>query len=61
MRLVPPRVVPPAQPLGRLAFAARFVRNPLEVVPREAYQAEFFRADEGAARAWVMGPALLKA
>ncbi|MGH8736776.1 MAG: cytochrome P450 [Burkholderiales bacterium] len=61
MRLVPPRVVPPAQPLGRLVFAARFVRNPLEVVPREAYQAEFFRADEGAARAWVMGPALLKA
>jgi cytochrome P450 len=60
MRLVPPRVVPSAKPLGRLAFAARFVRNPLEVVPREAYEAEFFRSGEGAARAWVMGPALLK-
>ena len=61
MRLVPPRVVPPAKPLGRLAFAARFVRNPLEVVPREAYETDFFRSGEAAARAWVMGPALLKA
>lgn len=61
MRLVPPHVVPPQRPLGRLAFAARFVRNPLEVVPREAYEADFFRRDEGAARAWIMGPALLKA
>jgi cytochrome P450 len=61
MRLVPPRVVPPEKPLGRLAFAARFVRNPLEVVPREAYEAEFFRQDEGAARAWIMGPAFIKA
>jgi cytochrome P450 len=60
MKLVPPRVVPPEKPLGRLAFAARFVRNPLEVVPREAYQAEFHRTHEGAPRAWVMGPALLK-
>jgi len=61
MKPVPPRIVPPEKPLSRLAFAARFVKNPLEVVPREAYQAEFFRQGEGAARAWIMGPDLLKA
>ncbi len=61
MRLVPPTVTPPGRPLGRAAFAARFVRNPLEVVPREAYEADFHRAGEDAARAWVTAPALLKA
>jgi cytochrome P450 len=61
MRLVPPTVTPPERPLGRAAFAARFVRNPLEAVPREAYESDFHRAREDAARAWVTAPALLKA
>jgi cytochrome P450 len=61
MRLVPPRVVPPEGPLGRLAFAARFVRNPLEVVPREAYETDFHRRGDDAPRAWITGPALVKA
>jgi len=62
MRLVPPRVTPPAKPLGRLAFVATFVRNPLEVVPQAAYETDFVRfGGEQAPRAWVTAPALLKA
>jgi cytochrome P450 len=57
---LPARVVPPEAPLGRLAFIARFVRNPLAVVPRAAYLEDFV-AVPGAPIAWVTGPALIRA
>lgn len=59
MSFVPPRIDPPARPLNRLAFVARFVRNPLAVVPRAAYEEDivFLR---GARIAWVTGPAMVK-
>ena len=60
-RLVPPRITPPAKPLGRLAFIATFVRNPLEVVPQGVYENDFHRdGGAGAARAWISGPSLIK-
>ena len=34
---VPPRIAPPERRLNRVAFIARFVRNPLSVVPRAAF------------------------
>jgi cytochrome P450 len=58
MRLVPPTVTAPERPLGRLAFAATFVRNPLEAVPRAAYREDFVRGSTG--RAWITSPALIK-
>ncbi|MGZ5047180.1 MAG: cytochrome P450 [Usitatibacter sp.] len=59
---IPPRVVPPAQPLGRLPFLRAFVRNPLDVLPRAVYEEDFV-AFGGARlpRAWVTSPALVKA
>lgn len=59
MSFVPPRVRAPEQPLGRLAFIARFVRNPLAVVPRAAYEEDLVFLP-GAALAWVTGPQLVK-
>jgi cytochrome P450 len=60
-RFTPPRIVPPSRRFGRLAFAATFVRNPLEVVPRAAYEEDFASLGEGASRVWVTSPALIKA
>ena len=59
--LVPPRIVPPPKPLGRFAFASAFVRNPLEVVPQQAYEEDFV-AFGGARspRAWVTSPSAVK-
>ena len=57
--LIPPRVVAPERPLGRLAFIARFVRNPLAVVPRAAYEEDIVFLP-GAPIAWVTGPQMLK-
>jgi cytochrome P450 len=56
---VPPRVVAPHKPLNRLAFVARFVRNPLAVVPRAAYEEDIVFLP-AAPIAWVTGPALVK-
>jgi cytochrome P450 len=56
----PARVVPPETPLSRLAFIARFVRNPLSVVPRAAYEEDFV-AVPGAPIAWVTGPQMIRA
>jgi cytochrome P450 len=56
---IPPRVEPPVRPLNRLAFIARFVRNPLAVVPRAAYEDDIVFLP-GAPIAWVTGPAMLK-
>jgi cytochrome P450 len=57
-QLVPPRVAPPRAPLGRLAFIATFVRNPLEAIPREVYETDVvpYRG-----RVWITAPALIRA
>ena len=60
MVLVPPRVEPPQRLPGRLRFIARFVANPLSVVPRAAYEEDVVRLP-GAPIAWVTGPAHVKA
>ncbi len=58
----PPRVPPADQPLRRLAFVAAFVRNPLTVLPRAVYEEDFFAfGSEDSPRAWVTGPAFIKA
>ena len=57
-----PRIDPPAVPLGRLAFLARFVRNPLLVVPQAAFDEDFVAAEgDGPRFAWVTAPHLIKA
>ncbi|HEY5635737.1 MAG TPA: cytochrome P450 [Burkholderiales bacterium] len=61
-RPVPVRIEPPTRPLGRLAFIARFVRNPLSVIPHAAYEEDAVPAAQGARRfLWVTAPALVKA
>src|SRR6185369_224048 len=60
-RLIPPRIRPPAQPLGSLAFLAAFVRNPLEVAPQAVYEQDLYASPLGRIqRLWVTGPALVK-
>jgi len=60
--LVPPRIIPPAEPLGRFRFAATFLRNPLEVVPQAAYEEDFVAfGGKRSPRAWITSPALVKA
>ena len=58
--LVPPHVEPAARPFGRLGFMRGFVRNPLEVIPRAAYEEDFVGGPTGT-RFWVTSPALVKA
>jgi cytochrome P450 len=62
MLMTPSRIVPPAKPLGRLAFISAFPRNPLEVIPRSVYEEDFvvFGAP-GTPRVWVTAPAIIKA
>jgi cytochrome P450 len=61
-RLVPPHVVPPAAPLGRLAFIAAFVRNPLNVLPQAVYEEDFIPfGDARLPRVWITAPSLIKA
>jgi cytochrome P450 len=61
MRLVPARISPPAKLLTGLAFIAAFVRNPLAVAPRAAYEEDLVaHVIGGARRFWISGPALLK-
>jgi len=60
-RLVPPRVLPPARPLEGLAFLARFVRNPIAVVPQEAYEGDLVAVMRGKTPIlWVTAPAMVK-
>ncbi len=54
---VPPRISAPSTPLGRLAFMAAFVRNPLEAIPRAVYEQD---AHPGHGRLWVTAPSLIK-
>jgi cytochrome P450 len=55
--LVPPRVTPPEAPLGRLAFVASFVRNPLEALPRAVYEQDLVRYRN---RVWITAPSLIR-
>lgn len=60
--VVPPRIQAPAHRLGRFAFMARFLRNPLEVIPAAAYEEDFVAIRGGRIpRAWVTAPALVRA
>jgi cytochrome P450 len=60
-RLVPPRIVPPAQPLKGLAFLAAFVRNPLEVTPQAVYEQDtVVNPLSSTQRLWITSPALVK-
>jgi cytochrome P450 len=60
MEGVPPRIAPPERRLNRLAFIARFVRNPLSVVPRAAYEEDLV-AVPGTPIVWVTGPDHIRA
>jgi cytochrome P450 len=61
-RLIPPHVAPAAAPLGRMAFVATFVRNPLRVLPRAVYEEDFVPLGGGRVpRAWVTAPPIIKA
>ncbi len=60
-RLVPPCIAPPARPLGGLRFVASFVRNPLSVVPRAAYEEDFVYSGGARPFAWITAPALIRA
>jgi cytochrome P450 len=62
MRFTPPHVEPSSKRLGRLAFFKTFIRNPLEVIPRAAYEEDFVAAGDGiGGRVWITSPALVKA
>src|SRR5260221_5264848 len=61
-RLIPARIMPPAQPLKGLAFLAAFVRNPLEVAPQAVYEQDLVgNPVSSVQRLWVTSPALVKA
>ena len=58
----PVRIVPPGEPLGRIAFFRTFARNPLEVIPRSVYEEDFVPVGGARPRAvWITSPALVKA
>lgn len=60
-RLVPPRVLPPAQPLRGLAFFTSFVRNPLAVVPQAVYDGDLVAMMRGNTPIlWITAPALVR-
>jgi cytochrome P450 len=60
-RLVPPRITPPAQALEGLAFMARFVRNPIAVVPQAAYESDLVAMMRGRTPiVWITAPAMIK-
>jgi cytochrome P450 len=61
LRIVPPGIVPPVKPLGRVAFISRFVRNPLSVVPQAAYEEDVVASIRGRRPIiWVTSPALIR-
>lgn len=59
--LVPPTIVPPQRPLGRIATISRFVRNPLLVVPAAAYHEDFVHGSKSPPTVWISAPDLVKA
>ncbi|MEO8144147.1 MAG: cytochrome P450, partial [Betaproteobacteria bacterium] len=61
MRLVPARITPSPRPLQGLAFVAAFVRNPMQVVPRAAYEEDIVaHVLGGVPRYWVSSPELIR-
>ena len=59
--MIPARIEPPARQPSGLAFIARFARNPLEVVPRAAYEEDFVPGGDALVpRVWVTAPELVK-
>jgi hypothetical protein len=58
---VPPHVVPPARAIKGVALIAGFLRNPLEIVPQDAYEQDYVAFNGlGPRFAWVTGPDLIK-
>ena len=57
---LPARVVPPARPLGRLAFIRTFLRNPLEAIPQAVYEEDFVRLGSDPDAVWITAPAAIK-
>ena len=57
--LTPARITPPRTAPTGLRFMAKFVRNPLDVIPKAAYTGDFVAL--GKARAWVTSPSMIKA
>ena len=59
--LAPARIVPPEKPLGPLAYARAFLRNPLEAIPRAAYFEDVVPFGWGSTpRFWATSPALVR-
>jgi cytochrome P450 len=59
--LVPPYIKPPARAPNRLTFVARFLRNPLLVVPQSVYEEDFVAYGGSDGRlAWITEPGLIK-
>jgi cytochrome P450 len=60
-RLKPHTIEPPARAPGKLGFVARFVRNPLLVVPQPVYEEDFV-AYSGGTRplVWITEPSYIK-
>ena len=58
---IPSTITPPSRPLNRLAFFARFLRNPLLVVPQAVYEQDLVRLGGSTPVAWVTEPNLIKA
>src|SRR5262245_11132363 len=57
----PPHVAPATRPLNRIAFVARFLRNPLLVVPPAVYEEDIVPfTSAGMPFEWVTDPALIK-
>ena len=58
---VPSHITPLARPPNRITFVARFLRNPLLVLPQAVYEQDFVTYDGGATPfAWLTEPALIK-
>jgi cytochrome P450 len=59
--LYPPRIVPPARPLGLARFLATFVRNPLRVLPEAVYREPLVQYQgRRILITWVTDPELVK-
>ncbi len=60
--LIAPHIAPPARPYGRLAFVARFLRNPLLVIPQAVYEEDVVAYTGGSIPfEWITEPGLIKA
>ena len=58
----PVRVVPASAPLGRIAFMARFIGNPLAALPQAVFEEDLVPLGRANPRAlWITSPALVKA